>query len=117
MNDSSKHQKLEEIKLGLGFEENYRYTVLVRTGMVKRKAEISLDEWLERGASAAEVKSGHKAAVTSEAVTNPIPTAKEVPSEGKVEVAASVPTDVAPTDSDEHKWFWRLLELSGYERW
>ena len=70
-----------------------------------------------KGASSIDVKSGHTTATTSGAASNSIPIAKGVPSEGKVEVAASVPVEVAQAESEDTKWFWRMLELAGYERW
>ena len=85
--------------------------------MVKRKAEVSVDEWLERGAASAEVRRDN-AATTEEAESlglNPI--AEEGPTEGKTELGTNTPADVAQPRDDNSKWFWALLESAGYERW
>ena len=94
--------------------------------MVKRKADVSIDEWLGGGTSlpvanqAATIAAEEKPAsssdptaevtsnsLTAEVVTAPVPTGP---------VIAPV-TDVAVSVEDEGHWFWALLEESGYKRW
>ena len=76
--------------------------------MVKRKAEVSVDEWLGRGAASADERRDN-VAVTS--------TAEEGPIEGKTELGTNTPVDVAQPQDDSSEWFWLLLESTGYERW
>ena len=97
--------------------------------MVKRKVDISLDEWLVQGVRLAE-------ATTSQAIATP----GEQPSEsirksGKVVTSPTVAQSaaaelvneplqlggdrlqLAKEEGDAHEWLWLLLEQCGYERW
>ena len=85
--------------------------------MVKRKAEISLDEWLEWAPVPSEVIDTSTNAAANSEVPKPNSTTATSLSEVKVEAAVNTPADVAPTESDTHEWFWLLLKQSGYERW
>ena len=85
--------------------------------MGKRKAEVSLDEWLERTAMPSKIKEPHPIAASSEAVPKTIPTAEENPSEVKEELVTDTQSNVARTDNGDSEWFWVLLEQAGYERW
>ncbi len=85
--------------------------------MVKRKAEVCIDEWLrERGTQT--VHCSEIAAVAEEspaivdqpcttAVTEPVP----------VEPVNQVAAEVAPPVEEEAGWFWELLRAAGYEVW
>ena len=64
--------------------------------MVKRKADNSLDEWLERGTIA------------------PVTTHEEVAAATTGPARANCPTAEA---EGAEEWFWALLESAGYERW
>ena len=97
--------------------------------MVKRKADISLDEWLVRGVRSDEPT-----------ITPAIAASDERPSDSSIEEAEVVtgPTTAQPATSelvtetlrlrgdrlqaarkegDVHEWFWLLLEQCGYECW
>ena len=94
--------------------------------MVKRKAEVSLEEWLREGPSSPET--GPTATVAAEGT----PSASNNPT---VEANRPIPTPEVPTEpvpagpvtapaaergvsvEDKDHWFWVLLEESGYERW
>lgn len=83
--------------------------------MVKQKAEINLDEWLEMGVLSAETNRVNVAAATAEKVSTSMPTVVGVPLKEKANLLPNTPADVAESESSE--WFWVLLEQSGYERW
>ena len=85
--------------------------------MVERKAEISLDEWLERVPVHSEASETSTTAAESKGVPNPSSTPDTSPSEVKDEVVVGNPADVAPAEGDSSEWFWLLLEQTGYERW
>ena len=85
--------------------------------MVKRKAEISMDEWLERGVVSSEVNRVNAATAKGGKVPTRCPIVVGVPSEEKVEYVTNIPTDVAGPKSESSEWLWLLLEQSGYERW
>ena len=84
--------------------------------MVKRKADISLDKWLERGIAVPETAQPDILAAIEEPVNTNCLTAE----------AASIPLptesvitpSVEPGDQSEAavEWFRSLLELAGYER-
>lgn len=85
--------------------------------MVKRKASISLDEWLERGVVASG-RNGHSSVAAREEVTQSnCPTAKVLPQGVEVEQVAEASVDVASHGGEKSSWFWTLLEHNGYERW
>ena len=84
-------------------------------GMVKRKVETNLDEWLERGALCAEATRIRIAAATVKETPEPIPTVVEAPDSEEAIVSPTIPADVAELDNTE--WLWALLEQAGYERW
>ena len=82
--------------------------------MVKRKAEIELDEWLKLAPALARVEDAQPARVESEVMTAPAPT---------IEVNSTKEATDRPTaegtncHEDPSEWFWLLLEQSGHERW
>ena len=85
--------------------------------MVKRKADISLDEWLASGHETSGSNSVATAAVVIEAVQAEGLTVTVVVDQPMTE-PVPVPTEnVASYDEGDSTWFWALLELSGYERW
>ena len=97
--------------------------------MVKRKADISLDEWLAQSVGATGSIPNHTAAAPTEQTVNQVPTVVEIsPGAGTTHVAITEPVvesapvaedrcDVAGRESEAAEWFWLLLEQSGYERW
>lgn len=85
--------------------------------MVKRKADIGLEEWLTLGADPSEVREASTAAAKHEGVQDPISTDDSGTPEAKAEVAAVTPTDETQIESDIANWFWLLLERAGYEIW
>lgn len=85
--------------------------------MVKRKVDMSLDEWLERGVVSSHTSHVHtKATMESRTLDQPS-TVSEAQTEVKAQLATGGPTDVAEPEGDNSNWFWLLLEQSGYERW
>ena len=84
--------------------------------MVKRKAEISLDEWLTSGARAVDYNPAVDAANEEGTVISEGPTV-EVQSGVKREPVAETHADVAGSEHDAAAWFWSLLESLGYELW
>ena len=103
--------------------------------MVKRKADISLDEWLAQSVGATGSIPNHTAAAPTEQTVNQVPTVVEIsPGAGTTQVAITEPVvesaqvaepapvaedrcDVAGRESEAAEWFWLLLEQAGYERW
>ena len=103
--------------------------------MVKRKANVSIDDWLEEGASLprtspatiATVEERPVPADTPVHVSTPVPVSPPAttPTPANEVMAGSVPVEpVAATGDDvdvNHEeaaeWFWTLLAQSGYERW
>lgn len=106
--------------------------------MVKRKADISLDEWLAKGVGSSELKPSDGGEPHGEPVVEPCPTVTTFPLGGRTEPAtrttvevtetiadvAGTPADMAGTgahvaklDEGSAEWFWLILEQSGYERW
>ena len=85
--------------------------------MVKRKADISLDEWLERRATTPETNHTTAVAATEGPVSANGPPAEEVPQTVTAEPVATAGVDPIDQEDGVVEWFWALLELSGYERW
>ena len=94
--------------------------------MVKRKAEVSIDEWLGGGApipaenpTAAVLGEGNPTASIDPTVEAALPiSAPEVATELAPAKPLTVPTsEVVTSVEDEGHWFWALLEEAGYERW
>ena len=94
--------------------------------MVKRKAEVSIDEWLGERTSipvesptAAVPAEGNPAAASDPTVDvtfhvlAPATPTKSAPVEPVTGPAAEVVVSV----EDAHHWFWNLLEEAGYDRW
>ena len=85
--------------------------------MVKRKAEISLEEWLDMAAAPSEAKNTNITAAKSDEELKPSPTAEQGLPEVKDGPVTSIPADVSLAESESSEWFWVLLEQVGYERW
>ena len=91
--------------------------------MVKRKANVSIDEWLEGGVSIPGTSPTTTVTAEEEPTPSNIPTlpntpATEVVTESvPVEPVAIPVVNVAIPGEEEANWFWALLEQSGYERW
>ena len=85
------------------------------SAMVKRKADVSLDEWLMSRVNAPEPQ-----LVVEVAAKEGIP-AVEDSTTTEVQSAATVViednADVAASEHDTSDWFWSLLEHLGYELW
>ena len=94
--------------------------------MVKRKAEVSVDEWLRGGTPIPVDNSTVAVAVEVKPLASIYPTV-EVASINPATEAATVTapaepviapvTEGAVSIEDEAHWFWALLEASGYEQW
>ena len=82
--------------------------------MVKRKAEIELDEWLKLAPALARIEVARQTGVKSEVVPTPTPTAKVSPTK---EEAGMLTDEVTSYNEDPSDWFWLLLEQSGHEHW
>ena len=97
--------------------------------MVKRKVEISLDEWLVQGVRSAEPTITPTIAASEEQPTDSgikdaevvtDPTTDHPAAAGLVAEPLQVEGDrfqVAREEGDVHEWFWLLLEQCDYERW
>ena len=100
--------------------------------MVKRNAGISIDEWLDIEVTSSHTTLAHIVATTEVGTSNYRSTAKGLHLEGRDQRVTGGPTDivveraqpvtvgatiVAESEGDSAKWFWRILELSGYEQW
>ena len=84
--------------------------------MVKRKAAISLDEWLTSGVEIARPTPVSEVMNEEAAFTVPAPTA-EVRTEVKEGPDSEANADVAANDHEVADWFRALLETLGYELW
>ncbi len=85
--------------------------------MVKRKPNVSIDEWLEEGGSRLETNQSVAAVAEERPVQVDEPVAEVVIDPIPAEPVATAAADVAVQGEEEDSWFWDLLELSGYERW
>lgn len=85
--------------------------------MVKRKANVSIDEWLAEGWSRSETTQVVAAIVEGGPVYVTEPVAEVIIEPTPVEPVATVTGEVVAQGEDESSWFWELLALSGYEIW
>ena len=97
--------------------------------MVKRKANVSIDEWLEGGVSIPGTSPTTTITAEEEPTPSNIPAPANIPvlpnTPATEVVTESVPVEpvaipvanVAIPGEEEANWFWALLEQSGYERW
>lgn len=97
--------------------------------MVKRKAEISLDEWLVQSVRLGGQTTTKTAETPADQPHTQGPALVETSSESKPEQLAAAELTVGPTtvegdqphvtgaEGEAHDWFWRFLEQAGFERW
>lgn len=97
--------------------------------MVKRKAEISLVEWLVQGVRRPKPTTAKTTKAPVGQPHNQGTSLVETASEARAAQSATAKLAVGPlpVDSDPsrvtgakgeaHDWFWLLLEQAGYERW
>ena len=109
--------------------------------MTKRKANVSVDEWLSHRVEATESIQNLTTATPVELTVTPGSTEARIdPATGTVQTASTKPVvasnhlaeaahvaegiqvaedqvDVALRESDAAEWFWLLLEQAGFERW
>lgn len=109
--------------------------------MTKRKANVSVDEWLSHKVEATESIQNLTTATPVELTVTPESTEVRIdPATGTVQAASTEPVvalnhlaeaahvaegiqvaedqvDVALRESDAAEWFWLLLEQAGFERW
>ena len=85
--------------------------------MVKRKAEVSIDEWLnERGTQPANCPKIAAAAEGTPTRVDPAVTTA-VTGLSPVEPVNQAAADVATPVEEDAGWFWELLKAAGYEIW
>ena len=82
--------------------------------MIKRKAEIELDEWLKLAPTLARVEGAHPVGVESEVLTTPAPTTEVISTKKATDRPTAEGTNY---NEDPSEWLWLLLEQSGHERW
>ena len=85
--------------------------------MVKKKAEIDVDEWLRWVPAFARMESTSVTPAENEVVPNPTPVAEINSVKVEVGAATSRPLGTPNNQEEDKEWFWVLLELSGHERW
>ena len=84
--------------------------------MVKRKAAISLDEWLVERRVVLEVQQPEAGVATGPCINPHSPVAKTVPPQEVNELITGFPAEVDITEEEAANWFWSLLEQAGFER-
>ena len=95
--------------------------------MVKRKADVSVDEWLSHSARpvdstpdsiietpAYQSRNANPAIVESSPAAQPRPSTVAELTVGPIHLEGN---QTRVTKGEAHVWFWRLLEQAGYERW
>ena len=85
--------------------------------MVKRKANVSIDEWLRGGTSLPNTNQADTVIAEERLVPSNDPTAEVVVELVPVGPIITPVTNVAVSVEEEAHWFWALLKESGYERW
>ena len=90
--------------------------------MVKRKANVGIDEWLAERYSRIEVAQSVTVAAEEEIVAAPEPVAEVATGPTPVGQVATVTGEVAAMTGkvaaqceDAARWFWELLATAGYE--
>ena len=83
--------------------------------MVKRKAEITLDEWLSKGTLYAEVSKVGTVEPINQQITEPALGTEVTPLTAETAGPSEAMADLAEQSVAE--WFWELLAQSGYELW
>ena len=98
--------------------------------MVKRKANVSVDDWLGERVTPSRLIPSTPAAVEEELTTTNLPALVPTTIPASAPVVANPPTndvpaepvaatggDVAVSQGEAAKWFWELLAQAGYEQW
>ena len=85
--------------------------------MVKRKANVSLDDWLMSRVAAPKPQLIVKVATEEGIAVVEDSTTPEVQSAATVEPVTENNADVAASEHDASEWLWSLLESLGYELW
>ena len=85
--------------------------------MVKRKAEISLDEWLYQTAVPLETKNIDNIAAEKDKELKPSLTTEQSIPEVKEGPATGGSAEGVQAEGESSEWLWVLLEQAGYERW
>ena len=97
--------------------------------MVKRKAEVSLDEWLVQEVRLPEPTTPKTYEVPVGQARNQGASLVDTASEAKPAQSAAAKMAVGPlpvdinhaqaigSEVEAHEWFWLLLKQAGYERW
>ena len=85
--------------------------------MVKRKAEIDLDEWLRWVPTLARMEDTLATPAEIEVVPNTTPVAEVSTANVEAGAATSQPVGTSSSQEEDNEWFWVLLELAGHERW
>ena len=83
--------------------------------MVKCKADISIDEWLEERVSTSQSNVIQTNTNQASSVSAPPPTDVESPTEVAGRAPTGVPADVPTLDGPTSEWFWLMLQQVGYE--
>ena len=84
--------------------------------MVKRKAEIGIEEWLGERCVQPDSRPNTAAAAEEEPTKVDIPAAPVLVEPATAEPVTQPQADVAVPGGKEAEWFWELLEAAGYER-
>ena len=106
--------KLNAINALIGLRIN-TFVAGYNYGMVKRKAEISLDEWLRQGTLYAEVNRGGATTAGDQGVAE---SSHGHDGASLREGIAASPSPLAePVETNAADWFWELLSQAGYEVW
>ena len=83
--------------------------------MVKRKAENTLDEWLNKGTLYAEASRAGTVELINQQVTEPDLGTEVTPLTAETAGPSEATADLAEQNAAE--WLWELLAQSGYELW
>ena len=84
--------------------------------MGKRKASVSIDDWLGEGGARSEVRQDIAVVAEGESARVDPTVTKVVVKPRPAEPVIAVAADVAVPCEEDAGWFWELLELAGYER-
>ncbi len=85
--------------------------------MVKRKAEIDLDEWLRLVPTLSRMETANPNTLENGVVLDPTPIVETNPLVMEAKLTPTLPVDGTAPQEDNIEWFWLLLEQSGFERW
>ena len=85
--------------------------------MTKRKASVSLDEWLNDRRIVSEIQSPVTEFSSDPRLTTPPPTAEASQLQVAGEVTTESSKEVDTTEGKAAEWFWQLLAQAGFELW